>query len=58
MILILILGASALQMQQHFGWENVAIAQEYMSTSKTAIHDIAGKLASEEVEEEPKVLRY
>ena len=55
MILILILGASALQMQQHFGWKNVAMAQEYMSTSKTAIHDVAAKLASNEVEEEPKV---
>ena len=51
------LGASALQMQQHFGWENVAMAQEYMSTSKTAIRDVAAKLASNEVEEEPKVFR-
>ena len=58
MILILILGASALQMQQHFGWKNVAMAQEYMSTSKTAICDVAAKLASNEVEEEPKVFRY
>ena len=58
MILILILGASALQMQQHFGWKNVAMAQEYMSTSKTAIRDVAAKLASNEVEEEPKVFRY
>ena len=58
MILKLILGASALQMQQHFGWKNVAMAQEYMSTSKTAIRDVAAKLASNEVEEEPKVFRY
>ena len=46
MILILILGASGLQMQQHFGWKNVAMAQEYMSTSKTAIRYMAVKLAS------------
>ena len=58
MILISILGASALQMQQHFGWKNMAMALEYMSTSKTAIHDVAEKLASNEVEEEPKVFRF
>ena len=52
------LGASALQMQQHFGWKNIGMAQEYMSTSKTAIRDVAAKLASNEVEEEPKVFRY
>ena len=39
----------------YFGWNNVAIAQEYMSTSKTAIRDVAAKLASNEVEEDPKV---
>ena len=44
-------GASALQMQQHFGWKNVAMAQEYMSTSKVAIKDVAQKLASRDCAE-------
>ena len=39
-------------------WKNVTMAQEYMSKSKTAIRDVAPKLASNEVEEEPKVFRY
>ena len=38
-------GASGLQMQQHFGWKNVHMAQEYISTSKVAIKDVASKLA-------------
>ena len=41
-----------------FWVENVAMAPEYMSTSKTTICDVAAKLVSNEVEEEPKVFRY
>ena len=38
-------GASGLQMQQNFGWKNIHMAQEYISTSKVAIKDVASKLA-------------
>ena len=38
-------GASPLQMQQHFGWKSVSMADEYISTSKAAIKVIAKTLA-------------
>ena len=38
-------GLSAVQLQQHFGWANPSMCQEYISTSKAAVMDIAGKLA-------------
>ena len=47
-------GASGLQMQQHFGWKNVHMAQEYISTSKVAIKDVASKLAGSGDQEEKK----
>ena len=47
-------GASGLQMQQHFGWKNVQMAQEYISTSNVAIKDVASKLAGFGDKEEKK----
>ncbi len=39
------MGGTALQMQSFFGWKNSNMAMEYISTSKTAIEDMANKLA-------------
>ena len=47
-------GATSLQMQQHFGWKNDKMSMEYMSTSKTALKDVAGKLATKETNKEPQ----
>ena len=38
-------GLSTVQLQEHFGWANPSMCQEYISRSKAAIMDIAAKLA-------------
>ena len=38
-------GATALQMQQHFGWKSASMAMEYISKSKVHVNDCGKKLA-------------
>lgn len=41
-------GASAVQMQSHFGWKSPQMAMEYVTKSKTAIKDVAALLSKGE----------
>ena len=40
-------GASAVQLQSHFGWKSPGMAMEYVTKSKAAIRDVAGLLMKE-----------
>ena len=44
----IIIGASAVQMQSHFGWKSPQMAMEYVTKSKTAIKDVAALLSKGE----------
>lgn len=44
-------GASAQQLVDFYGWKSASMAQEYISTSKAALQNIAEKLSTSEVGE-------
>ena len=46
-----IIGASAIQLQSHFGWKSPNMAMEYVTKSKAAIKDVAGLLANKDSDE-------
>ena len=59
-------GATANQLMDFFGWANSKVAQEYVSTSKSAVKNMAAKLipastvtseAAEAVKSEPEAVK-
>ena len=50
-------GASAIQLQNHYGWKSANMAMEYVSKSNAALKDVAGLLAKDDTSEKENV-RY